>query len=251
LASPDLPPLDAHAHIATDVTATQVRRLQGAVIFAVTRSLSEAAAAAHGTYPNIIWGLGTHPGDRQALERYSPQRFEQLIPKFLLVGEIGLDRRAGHLDQQTEVFTDILSRLADVPVMVSIHSTGAVKEVLAVLDQYPVRAPILHWFGGTPAQTKQAAHLGAWFSVNAVMTDDALRNLPVDRVITETDFPFTRRAGSSRPGATDPIENRLAHCWECDNDKARLKIWRNLGGLVRIAGVEERLPGPLVNLLQP
>ena len=123
MASPEPPPIDAHAHIATDVTAGQVRHLDGAVIFAVTRGLSEAAAVPHGCHANLIWGIGVHPGDRESLDRYRGERFEALLPRFALVGEVGLDRRAGHLDRQREVLTDILARTAEIPVMLSIHST--------------------------------------------------------------------------------------------------------------------------------
>jgi len=42
LTSPELPPLDCHAHIAPDVTASQLDGLGSALIFAVTRSLDEA-----------------------------------------------------------------------------------------------------------------------------------------------------------------------------------------------------------------
>jgi TatD DNase family protein len=86
VAFPDLPPLDAHAHIATDVTAAQISRLGSAIVFAVTRNLSEAAAVPHGVYPSILWGIGVHPGDRQALDQYDPTRFERLLANFILVG---------------------------------------------------------------------------------------------------------------------------------------------------------------------
>src|SRR5450759_5976071 len=39
-----LPPLDCHAHIASDVTARQLARLAPAIVFAVTRSPREAEA---------------------------------------------------------------------------------------------------------------------------------------------------------------------------------------------------------------
>jgi TatD DNase family protein len=249
LASPDLPPVDTHAHIATDVTPAQFRRLGGSAIFAVTRSLSEAASAPHGVYPSLIWGLGVHPADRQALERYDGDRFERLLSKFILVGEIGLDRRAGKLDQQREVLNDILARLSDAPVLLSLHSTGAIDEILSLLKEHPVRAPILHWFGGNPEQCKQAVDLGAWFSVNAAMSDQVIQALPPNRILSETDFPFTRRAGGSRPGDTQAAEARLAAAWTCGPDEVRKLIWENLSLICRSAGVHGRLPKAIAEVL--
>src|SRR5690349_879515 len=58
----DLPPLDCHAHIAPDVTRSQIRALNGAIIFAMTRSPAEAGAAARRSDATILWGYGAHPG---------------------------------------------------------------------------------------------------------------------------------------------------------------------------------------------
>lgn len=249
MAFPDLPPIDAHAHIATDVTAAQVRRLGGSVVFAVTRSLSEAASAPLGVHQSLVWGLGVHPADRQALDRYDGNRFERLLPKFILVGEIGLDRRAGKLDEQSKVLDDILTRLVDASVLLSLHTTGAIDEVLLLLKKHPVRAPILHWFGGTSDQCSQAVELGAWFSVNAATSAQVIRSLPPDRVLSETDFPFTRRSGATRPGATQSVEALLAGIWDCPADEVRRRIWANFSVVCRSASVRGRLPRAVAEVL--
>lgn len=229
--------LDAHAHIATDVTAAQVRRIDTAVVFAVTRSLSESAAVPHGCYPTMVWGIGVHPGDSAALDRYDGDRFSRLLPRFPLVGEIGLDRRAGRRERQREVFIDILTRVVDAPVLLSIHSSGVPGEVVDLVERYRPRAPILHWFPGDARDIGRAVAVGAWFSVNAAAKSQTLAALPPDRVLTETDFPSTRRHGSARPGATEPIETRLAEAWGCDVADVRPRVWRNLANAVDQGGV--------------
>jgi TatD DNase family protein len=249
LAFPEPPTIDAHAHIATDVTPAQVRRLGTSAVFAVTRSPSEAASAPHGVHQSIIWGLGVHPAVRQALDRYDGSRFDKLLPKFTLVGEIGLDRRAGKLDEQKAVLADVLGRLIDVPMLVSLHSTGAVDDVLLLLNKHPVRAPILHWFGGTPDQCRKAIDLGSWFSVNAAMSAQVIRALPPDRILSETDFPFTRRWGGTRPGATQSAEALLADAWSCSPAEVRRLIWSNFSVMCTVAGVRSRLPRAVTEVL--
>lgn len=238
----EFPPLDTHAHIAPDVTSAQVRRLGSAVIFAVTRNLSEAAAAPHGTYPNLVWGIGVHPGDRDGLGRYNPARLDRLLDRFALLGEIGLDRKAGQIDRQREVFNDVLSRAAQEPVMMSIHTSGMTSEVINLLETYRPRGPILHWFGGNETEAAKAVDAGAWFSVNGAMRPETLQYLPPDRILTETDYPFTRRSGSSRPGATEPAEAALATVWGISSKEVRERIWRNFATLVRRTDSSDRLP---------
>jgi TatD DNase family protein len=203
------------------------------VVFAVTRTLAEASWVPHGLHPQLVWGLGVHPADASALAGYEPGRFDQLLPKFALVGEIGLDRRSGNLDRQREVLDDILGRLSGERVMLSIHSTGMTEEILTFLEQHRPEGPILHWFIGTPREIARAESAGAWFSVNARATDEALVAIPRDRILTETDFPFTRRQGSTRPGASEPIETRLGQVWGCSAVDARRQVWRNLAALVQ------------------
>ena len=248
---PKYPSFDAHAHIATDVTAAQVRGLKNAIVFAMTRSLSEATSVPHGCYGNIVWGIGVHPRDSDALELYVGDRFEAMLRKFALVGEVGLDRRSGRIERQKEVFGDILVRAATSPVIVSIHSTAATEDAIEMLRKHPVRAPILHWFGGSPKQILEATELGAWFSVNASMKDEVITAIPRDRLLTETDFPYTRRAGATRPGSIDSIIEKLALLWETTADEVQQEVWNNLLGLVEVAGVRSRLPYELQAQLGP
>ena len=108
-----------------------------------------------------------------------------------------------------------------------------------------MRAPILHWFGGSPEQIAEASQLGAWFSVNAAMKDEAITAMPRDRILTETDFPYTRRAEGSRPGAVYSTEVKLATLWESDVSAVCRDIWSNLRALVEATGIHTRLSGEL------
>jgi Tat protein secretion system quality control protein TatD with DNase activity len=90
------------SHIATDVTADQVLELGHSYAFAVSRSLDEAQHVSIRYAHKLTSGVGVHPGVATAQTNYDERRFAALLPRISLVGEIGLDRRAGHLDRQTE-----------------------------------------------------------------------------------------------------------------------------------------------------
>ena len=112
------------------------------------------------------------------------------------------------LDAQRRVFRRILERCADAgDKVLTVHSTRAVKHVLELIETClpPDRGRVvLHWFGGSRSEARRAIDLGCYFSVNATMlaTDrgrSLVASLPVDRVLTETDGPFT-------PGADAPAQ---------------------------------------------
>jgi TatD DNase family protein len=69
---------------------------------------------------------------------------------------------------------------------------------------------VLHWFTGTKAEARRAVDLGCYFSINAQMLlsdrhREIVAALPSDRLLTETDGPFTKTAGGE---ATRPKEVR-------------------------------------------
>lgn len=149
---------------------------------------------------------GLHP--ELAGERHREiELLERLMPESAFVGEIGLDGSTPHrrtLPVQKEVFTRALSaaeRLGGR--VVSIHSRRAAGEVLEILAQNTTVArvlPILHWFSDNASIAKKAAEQGCYFSVNhRMLTSESgialVRSLPSDRLLTETDAPFTEVNG--------------------------------------------------------
>lgn len=238
----ELPPLDCHAHIAPDVTPSQIAGLRGAMVCAMTRTPAEARAAARRRDDTILWGFGVHPGVPAALAVAETLDLDDALAGFVLVGEIGLDRR-GQLAAQTGVLETVLAACADRPVLLSLHSTGRTRELLAVLRQRPHPGALLHWFNGTEDEIAEAAELGCYFSVNNGMTDERLAAMPPDRVLPETDFPSSRRTVlASRPGDTTALEQRLALRDGVPERVVRQRAWLNFGKAAAAAGVAARLP---------
>lgn len=247
--SPSLPRLDCHAHIAPDVTPAQVTALGGAIVFAMTRSPGEAAAAARRRDETIVWGYGAHPGLKTSLAQVTTQRVRDATSDHLLVGEVGLDRATALGPQQT-AFDAILEACTDRPVLLSIHSTGRTREVLAALTRRPHPGAILHWFNGTTDDVRQAVDLGCYFSVNAAMADERISGIPHDRLLPETDFPSSRRSTrASQPGDIDHLEQRLAALTGGSPHEIRSLWYRNLADLVHAADVKDRLPERIRHLI--
>lgn len=234
------PALDCHAHLAPDVSAEDVEHLGGALIFAVCRSLAESAwALQRPSDATLMWGLGVHPASRRAITDFSPEIFSRLLPHFVLVGEIGLDRRAGRIAVQQSVLAEILDRVGSAPVICSLHSSGCAREVVAMLRERRVAAPVLHWFTGSRETIAEAVDLGCWFSINAAMSDEQLERIPISRALPETDFP----AGPARfPGDVAPLEERLRSIWGFGVHEVRNLFADNLGRLALAGSVVGRLP---------
>ena len=146
--------------------------------------------------------VGLHPelvGERHA----EIVLLEEALDASPFVGEIGLDgspqyRKSWEI--QKHVFARALSGAQRLGGRVaSVHSRRAAADVLRCIEEHTTSKrvlPILHWFSDTVEVAKRAVQLGCYFSVNHRMLKGAagmklIRNLPSDRLLTETDAPFT------------------------------------------------------------
>lgn len=240
-----LPPLDAHAHVDTQIDAVEITELN-AFVMAVTRSLDEAGSAVRRSDDWAIWGVGCHPGLKKAQDGFDAVRFRELIQSTSFVGELGLDGKSRvPLAQQSETLSSALQILAEAPRITSLHSYAATEEILELLAPCPPPGMILHWWLGDPGQTRRAAEMGCFFSVNASSAKrmDLLASIPPERLLTETDHPFgDRRKGPSRPGLVDDVERLIGSCLHRSVYDVRRLVWDNFTQLVRDTGCRSFLP---------
>lgn len=246
------PPIDLHAHIDTGIDPVDLTALDAA-IFAVTRSLDEAAIALERSDEATVWGVGVHPKLAKSHKSFDTERFRKLLTGTCFSGEIGLDG-AGRLgiERQQHTLREVLGVLADNPRIASIHSAGATTEVIDELEQTPITGAVLHWWLGDRRDTVRALELGCYFSFNpaGARRRDVIESIPLDRVLTETDHPFgDRRSKPHQPGNVSSIERVLAQSHGTTPDEIRRQVWGNLANLVAQTGCGALIPSRLRSLL--
>lgn len=147
--------------------------------------------------------LGLHP--QLVAERENEiELWDRHLAETRYVGEVGLDagpRYFKSLDAQKRVFQHVLQRCAQAGgKIVTVHSIRSAKAVLDLVEAHlpPERGKVvLHWFTGTKNEAKRALELGCYFSINPGMLGNErhvpmMQTIPLDRMLTETDGPFTR-----------------------------------------------------------
>jgi TatD DNase family protein len=150
--------------------------------------------------------LGLHP--QLVAERESElPLWERHLPETRYVGEVGLDagpRFYKSFDAQKRVFRFVLERCAEAGGKVlTVHSVRSAKTVLDMIEAHlpPNRGRVvLHWFTGSRSEARRAAAFGCFFSINTEMARSdrgraLVAELPLDRLLTETDGPFTQVDG--------------------------------------------------------
>lgn len=161
--------------------------------------------------------LGMHP-QLVAERAHELPEWERYLSETRYVGEVGLDAGPHYyksLDTQKRIFRMVLERCAAAgDKVLTVHS---IRSASAILDMIKAYLPtgrgkvVMHWFTGSLAEARRATTLGCYFSINAEMGRSERRraliaNLPSERLLTETDGPFTQTQG--RP--TCPADVHLA-----------------------------------------
>jgi TatD DNase family protein len=187
--------------------------------------------------------LGLHP---QLVEERAGELnlFERLLPETRYVGEVGLDAGPHHyrsLEMQKRVFRTILTLCAQAGgKIVSAHSARAAKHVLDLVEEcLPADrgTVVLHWFTGSAAEARRGVELGCYYSVNERMLTTpngrrVLREIPDDRLLTETDGPFVERKGMPiEPGDVQPTLGTIAKLRDTVAEIVQARVVRNLGRL--------------------
>ena len=207
--------IDSHAHIDfpqfAEDRAAMLQRAQEAGVQALlaigTGPGPEKldAALPHAEQHDWIYSsIGIHPHEAK---QATPEHFDELVrlaqhPKVIAWGEIGLDYFYDHSprDVQANVFRAQmeLAQAARLPII--IHCRDAWDDCLALIEQHwkPTGlGGILHCFTSTLDHAKRGLDMGFLISFagnstypKAQAIRDVAKELPLDRILIETDAPF-------------------------------------------------------------
>ena len=176
----------------------------------------ERAVELSDKYKSVYGAIGVHPHDAKLFDETAEQQLIDLAKssdRVIAWGEIGLDYHYDHSPRevQREVFRQQLriARSLDLPVI--IHSREANDDTIEILREelhdagdQPVNQArhargtgVLHCFGGTLEMARRAIELGLYISFAGTLTfkkaddlRDIARQLPLDRLLVETDCPY-------------------------------------------------------------
>ena len=206
--------VDSHCHLdhlklegreggLDDVLAAARKRGIGRILsVAVDLQSSRSLAQLVSHYPDVYSTVGVHPLQREP--KPVPEVAELLelakLPGVVALGETGLDNyySAESADWQRQSFVNhlIASQHCQLPVIV--HTRDARQETIDLIRQYqPPASGVLHCFTETWEMASAALDLGFYISISGIVTfrnadalRDVTRQVPLDRLLVETDAPW-------------------------------------------------------------
>lgn len=153
------------------------------------------------SYDYIYAACGIHPESEPQTPDDFCDELEKLLkssPKVKALGEVGLDYHYDNYNRERQIQFFIkqleLAKKLNMPVI--IHSRNATEDTMEILRKYRPKG-VLHCFSGSAETAKEAVALGLYISFTGVLTFKnakkaikALEEVPLNRLMLETDCPY-------------------------------------------------------------
>ncbi|XP_008550379.1 3'-5' ssDNA/RNA exonuclease TatD [Microplitis mediator] len=177
------------------------------VIGASVRSSKEALRLTR-IYPGVLYSTaGVHPHDAKSWEDSDTlSELESIAsnPECVAIGECGLDYNRDFSDPETQraVFHKQIELACRLNKPLIVHERGAQADVLEVLSHYKNRLPpvMIHSFVGMADEAQLYIDQGFYLGITGYLckdkSDSGVRqiletgNVPLDKILVETDAPF-------------------------------------------------------------
>ncbi len=153
-------------------------------------------------YEQIYASIGIHPNEASKVSAEEWSRLEALAgeTKVVAIGETGLDyyRDRGKQEDQKRLFRQHIELAQRHNLPVIIHNRDASDDCLEIVREYNGKIKgVVHCFAGTGEDAEEFLQLGFHISFAGPVTfpkadnlREALKAVPVERLLLETDCPF-------------------------------------------------------------
>ena len=244
---------DTHAHIGLiyDDPIEQLRVITQAKQAGVTRivSINNSLMDFQKVYPNlkalsgIYHAVGVAPSEviNPGADWINTIEKNLSLPNVVAVGETGLDyyKQFGDKRSQIELFITQLEIAQAHNLPVIIHNRDAGKDIYDVLsERIPDAGAILHCYSEDADYAKKCLDRNIWFSFagnltyrNARNLHETVLNIPVDRILIETESPFMVpaefRGKRTMPAYLPSTARFLAEMLDMDLESLSEQLWKN------------------------
>ena len=201
-------------------------------------------------YDFVYGALGIHPENADEFTEERLDIIKDMIKandKIVAVGEIGLDyywEENPSREIQKEVLRKHMELAKELNMPVIIHDRDAHKDTLDIIKEFPEVKGIIHCFSGSVEFARECIKLGYYIGFTGVVTFknakkivEVAKDIPLDRMLVETDAPFMapvpNRGKRNRSDYIKEIIEILAEIRDLDPIELNMKLNDNFYNLIK------------------
>ena len=187
---------------------------------------SRNACALAKAYDYIYAAVGSHPDVADEVNAAVLDEYRRLVrdnPKVKAIGEIGLDYHYEDIprDVQKQAFRAQMALAAELNLPVIVHEREAHEDGMKIVEEFLTVKGVFHCYSGSLEMAKWLINRGWYIGFTGVLTFKNARkaievaaNIPLDRLVLETDCPYMApepfRGKRNDPGKLCRMAEKLA-----------------------------------------
>ena len=187
---------------------------------------SQAAVALTKEYDYLYAAVGSHPDAADEVNEAVLEQYRALCrenPKVKAIGEIGLDYHYEDIprDIQKRAFRAQMELARELGLPVIVHEREAHEDGMTIAAEFPEVTGVFHCYSGSLEMAKWLIERGWYIGFGGVLTFKNARkavevaaNIPLDRIVLETDCPYMApepfRGRRNDPGKLSRVAEKLA-----------------------------------------
>ena len=204
------------------------------------------------SHPCVSASAGVHPNSDREIELSEDILLELAEdPSVVAIGETGLDyyRSQGDLDWQRQRFRTHIRAAREIHKPLIIHSRETGDDVIKILTEEKADAVggVMHCYTGDLETARQAIDLNFYISFSGIVTfrnaqelQDVARQLPLDKLLVETDSPYLapvpNRGKQNQPAYVRHVAEKLAELHQVELSEITTATTRNYENLFELRG---------------
>ncbi len=204
--------IDSHCHLhhIKESSHTVLQRAKQAGLEAVVQAANDAESSKWAlenlkNFPLPVWpSTGLYPSNAKDDWQNLLSEIRELATdsRIVAIGECGLDRYwdDSYIDRQKDLLRAQIELALDQRLPLILHCRNAYQDLEEVLVPYqsdPHFRGVWHCFDGNLQQAETMISFGLMISISGIITykkntelQDTVRQLPIDRLLVETDSPY-------------------------------------------------------------
>jgi len=204
--------IDTHAHLNDEqfdldrdevITRARKANLEHIINIGYDKTTINSTIEMINNYDFIYGAVGYHPNNAHEMNEEDLAWLEELSkhPKVLAIGEIGLDYYwdFSPKDVQQQVFRTQIQLAKKLSLPIIIHDRDAHQDIYQILKEERAAevGGIMHSFSGSIEMALACIDMGFYISFSGPLTfknakkpKEVVKNIPLDRILIETDSPY-------------------------------------------------------------
>ena len=210
---------------------------------------SRNAVALAESFDYIYAAVGSHPDAAREVcpEVIAEYRALCKLPRVKAIGEIGLDYHYEDVPRgiQQSAFRSQMALAAELDLPVIVHEREAHEDGMRIVEEFPGVTGVFHCYSGSLDMAKWLIARGWYIGFTGVLTFKNARkalevagNIPLDRIVLETDCPYMSpepfRGKRNAPGKLYRMAERLAELRGMTVEEVQERTFQNGRRLYRI-----------------